>query len=97
MSKTVASLFASIKVNTNAWVLGCLLAGASVSSWHAAVEFTRLRSAIQGQWSYPMEKESWDKFGRMNPAAGVPDVEKIRKDHIAGPNFHDNSAVISQN
>jgi hypothetical protein len=29
-----------------------------------------------------MEKESWDKFSRLNPEAGIPDVEKIRKDHV---------------
>jgi hypothetical protein len=82
MSKALESAIGHIRVNVSIYVLGLLFGATCLSTWRAAEEFYYLRRAVELQWNYPMEKESWDKFSRLNPEAGIPDVEKIRKDHV---------------
>lgn len=77
------SLANALKVNPIVTAAIVLLAAACVSSWRAAVAFTRLSRAVEQSWSYNMERESWDKFARLNAQIQIPDVEKIRKEHIS--------------
>ena len=83
MKDAILKLAEALKLNPLATAAIALLVAACVISWRAAVAFTKLTNAIERSWSYNMERESWDKFSILNPTAQIPDVEKIRHDHMA--------------
>jgi hypothetical protein len=83
MKDAALSLAKALKVNPIVTAAIILLAACCVTSWRAAVAFTRLSRAVEQSWSYNMERESWDKFARLNAQIQIPDVEKIRKEHIS--------------
>lgn len=83
MKDAAMSLANALKVNPIVTAAIVLLAAACLTSWRAAVAFTRLSRAVEQSWSYNMERESWDKFARLNAQIQIPDVEKIRKEHIS--------------
>lgn len=83
MKDAAMSLANALKVNPIVTAAIVLLAAACLTSWRAAVAFTRLSRAVEQSWSYNMERESWDKFARLNAEIQIPDVEKIRKEHIS--------------
>jgi len=86
MKDAAITLAKALKVNPIVTAAIILLAAACVTSWRAAVAFTRLSRAVEQSWSYNMERESWDKFARLNAQIQIPDVEKIRKEHISAQN-----------
>jgi hypothetical protein len=83
MKDALFKLAEALKVNPVIAAALFLLVIACITSWRAAVEFERLTRAVEQSWSYNMERESWDKFARLNPASLIPDVEKIRKEHVS--------------
>jgi len=83
MKDAALTLTKALKVNPVVTAAIIMLAAACVTSWRAAVAFTRLSRAVEQSWSYNMERESWDKFARLNGQIQIPDVEKIRKEHIS--------------
>ena len=83
MKEAAISFANALKVNPIVTAAIVLLAGACVTSWRAAVAFTRLSRAVEQSWSYNVERESWDKFARLNAEIQIPDVEKIRKENIS--------------
>lgn len=43
-----------------------------------------------------MERESWDKFARLNAQIQIPDVEKIRKEHISAQSSKGQAEFLGQ-
>ena len=96
MKDALLKLADALKLNPALTVAIMLLAVTCVISWRAAVAFTRLTRAVEQSWSYNMERESWDKFARLNPTAQVPDVEKIRKEHVSANNAGERYVIITE-
>lgn len=94
MSKTISGFFSRIWVKIDLYTIGALLAIASVTSWKAAGEFGKMRRAIEGQWSYGMERESWLRAEIDNRGLKAPDVDAIRRQHQAAV-FRDDSKLIA--
>lgn len=96
MKDAILKLADALKVNPALTASMMLLAFSCIVSWRAAVAFTRLTRAVEQSWSYNMERESWDKFARLNPAAIIPDVEKIRKEHLASGNGGERYIIVTE-
>lgn len=96
MKDAITTLAKALKVNPVITATLFLLVICCITSWRAAVAFTRLTRAVEQSWSYNMERESWDKFARLNPNAQVPDVEKIRKEHVSANNDAERYIIITE-
>lgn len=77
-----------------------LLLALIASVFFAGAEFSRLKSKIDDNWSYLMERDAWREFEALNrsalPGVRIPDAFAIRRDHTAGASWKP-AAIISQN